>query len=196
MSILQVSVQSLSCVWLSVTPWTAWSPCPSPTPRACSNSCPSSGWCHPTFSSSVIPLSSSCLQSFPAPRSFPMSQLFASGGQNIEASTSASVLPMNIQGWFLLWLTGLISLQSKGLSRVCTIRSCQFFGAQSSLWSNSHIHTWLLEKPQLWLDGSLSAKWSLLFNILSRSVIAFLPRSKHLLISWLQSPSTVFLEPN
>ena len=103
---------------------------------------------------------------------------------------------MDIRGWFPLWLTGLISLQSKGLPRVCTIQNSQFFGAQSSLWSNSHIRTWLLEKPPLWLDGSLSAKWSLLFNILSRSVIAFLPRSKHLLISWLQFPSTVFLEPN
>ena len=166
-----------------------------PSPRICSNSSPLSWWYYPTilFSAAFF---SFCLQSFPATGSFLMIQLFASTDQNIEALASASVLSMNIQGWFLLWLTGLISLQSKGLSRVCTIRSCQFFGAQSSLWSNSHIHTWLLEKPQLWLDGSLSAKWSLLFNILSRSVIAFLPRSKHLLISWLQSPSTVFLEPN
>ena len=92
-------------------------PCPSPTPGAYSNSSPSSLWCHPTILSSVIPFSS-CLQSFPASRSFPMSQLFASGGQSIGVSASASVLPMNIQGWFPLGWTGRISLQSKGLSRV------------------------------------------------------------------------------
>ena len=92
-------------------------PCPSPSPGACSNSCPLSQWCHPTISSSVIPFSS-CLQSFPVSGSFPMSWLFPSGRQSIGASASASVLPMNIQGWFLLGLTGLISLQSKGLSRV------------------------------------------------------------------------------
>ena len=92
-------------------------PYPSPTPGACSNSCPLSWWCHPTLSSSVVPLSS-CLQSSPASGSFPTSWLFASGGQNIGSSASASVLPMNIQDWFPLGLTGLISLQSKGLSRV------------------------------------------------------------------------------
>ena len=92
-------------------------PCPSPTPRACSNSCPSSQWCHPTISSSVVPFSS-CLQSFPASGSFPMSQFFASGGQSTGVSASASVLPVNIQDWFPLGLTGWISLQSKGLSRV------------------------------------------------------------------------------
>ena len=91
-------------------------PCPSPTPRACSNSCPLSQWCHPNISSAVVPFSS-CLQSFPASRSFPLSQFFTSGGQSIRASASASVLPMNIQDWFPLGLTGLI-LQSKGLSRV------------------------------------------------------------------------------
>ena len=96
-------------------------PCPSPTPRACSNSCPLSQWCHPTISSSVFPFSS-CLQSFPASGSFPMSQLFKSGGQSIGAS--ASVFPMNIQEWFPLPLTGLI-LQSKGLSRVCSNTSSQ-----------------------------------------------------------------------
>ena len=110
-------VQSLSCVWFFVTPWTAarQSSCPSPSPRACSNSCPVSRWCHPTISSSVLPFSS-CPQSFPASGSFPKIWLFTSGGQNI--GTSASVLPMNIQGWFPLGLTGWISLQSKGLSRV------------------------------------------------------------------------------
>ena len=92
-------------------------PSPSPTPGNCSNSCPLSWWCHPTISSSVVPFSS-CLQSFPASGSFARSQFFASGGQSIGVSASASVLPMNIQDWFPLGLTGLISLQSKGLSRV------------------------------------------------------------------------------
>ena len=92
-------------------------PCPSPSPGACSNSCPLSQWCHPTISSSVVPFFS-CLQSFPTSGSFPVSQFFASGGQSIGALASASVLPMNILDWFLLGLTGLISLQSKGLLRV------------------------------------------------------------------------------
>ena len=125
-------------------------PCPSPSPRYCPSSCPLSWWCHPTISSSVIPFSS-YLQSFPASGSFPVSWLFASGGQSIEvASVSASVLPMNIQDWFLLGLTALISSQSKGLSRVfanTTVQKHQFFSAQPSSQSNSHIHTWPLEKP-------------------------------------------------
>ena len=123
--------------------------CPSPSSRACSNSCPLNQWCHRTISSSVFPFSS-CLQSFPESGSFPVSWLFKSGGQSIWASASAPVLPMNIQGWFPLGLTGLISLQSKGLSRVFsnnTVQNHQFFGTQPSLWSNSDIHTWLLEKP-------------------------------------------------
>ena len=104
-------------------------PCPSPSPRACSNSCPLSQWGHPTISSSVIPFAA-CLPSFPASGSFPMSQFFSWGGQSIGASTSASVFPMNIQGWFPLGLTSLISLQSKGFSRVfsnTTAQSHQFF---------------------------------------------------------------------
>ena len=124
-------------------------PCPSPTPGAYSNSCPSSRWCHPTISSSVIPFSS-CLQCFQASGSFPMSPFFASGGQSIGVSASASVLPMTFQDWFPLGWTGWISLQSKGLSRVfsnTTVQKHQFFGAQPTLWSSSHIHTWLLEKP-------------------------------------------------
>ena len=126
------SVQLLSHVWLFATPWTAagqaslsftisW---------VCSNSCASSQWCHPNISSSLVPFS--CLQSFPASGLFPVSQLFASGGQSIGASASASDLPMNIQGWFALGLTGLVSLQSKGLSRVfsnTTVRRHQFFSA-------------------------------------------------------------------
>ena len=125
-------------------------PCPSLlTPGACSNSCPLRWWCHPTISSSVVPFSS-CLQSVPASGSFPMSRFFTSGGQSIGASASASVLPVSIQDWFPLGWTCWISLQSKGLSRVfsnTTVQKHQFFGAQISLWSNSHIHTWLLKKP-------------------------------------------------
>ena len=123
-------------------------PCPSPTSRAYSDSSPSSWWCHPTISSSVIPFAS-CLQSFPASGSFQMSQFFALGGQSIGVSASASVLPMNIQDWFPLGWMGWISLQSKGFSRVfpnTTVKNHQFFGAQLSSQSNSHIHTWLLEK--------------------------------------------------
>ena len=119
-------------------------PCPSATPRACSNSWPSGQWSLPTISSSVVPFS--CLQSFPASGSFPVSWLFSTDGQSIRAS--ASVLPLNIQGWFPLGLTDLISLLSKGLSRVfssITVWKHQFLGAQPSLWSTSHSHTWLLE---------------------------------------------------
>ena len=117
-------------------------PCPSPTPGACSNSCSSGCWCHSTISSSVI-LFSSCLQSFPASGYFPVSQFFTSGGQSFGASASTSVLPMNIQGWFPLGLTGWISFQSKGLSKVfsnTTVQNLKFFSAQFSLWPNSHIH--------------------------------------------------------
>ena len=143
-------VQLLSHVWVSTTSWTAAhrAPCPSPSPGACSNSCPLSQWCHPTISSSLVPFSH--LQSCPASGSLPMSQLFASDGQSIGVSASASVLPMNIQDWFTLGSTGVISLQSKGLSRVfcnTTAQKHHFFGTQLSLWSNSHIHTWLVEKP-------------------------------------------------
>ena len=124
-------------------------PCPSPTPGVHSNSCPSSRWCHPAISSSVVPFSS-CPQSLPASESFTMSQFFTSGGQRIGASASASVHPMKIQDWFPLGWTGWISLQSKGLSRVfsnTTVQKHQFFRAQLSSWSNSHIHTSPLEKP-------------------------------------------------
>ena len=117
--------------------------------RSLPNSCPLSRWCHLTISSSVVPFSS-CLQSFPASGSFQMSQLFASGGWNIGVSTSTSILPMNTQDWFPLGWTGWISLQSKALSRVfsnTTVQKHQFIGTQLSLYSNSHIHTWTLEKP-------------------------------------------------
>ena len=138
-------------------------PCLWPSPGACLNSCPLSQWCHPTISSSVIPFSS-CFQSFPASGSF-QRRLFASGGQIIGASASALVPPMNIQDWFPLGLTCLISLLSKGLSRVffnTTVQKRQFFGAQHSLWSNSHIQTWLLENhsfdnPDLYWQSNVSA---------------------------------------
>ena len=124
-------------------------PCPSPTPRVYSNSHPSSWWCHPAIASSVIPFSS-CPQSLPASGSFPMSQLIAWGSQSIGVSASASVLPMNTQDWSPLGWTGWISLQSKGVSRVfsnTTVQKHQFFSTQLSSQSNSHTHTWPLEKP-------------------------------------------------
>ena len=124
-------------------------PCPSPTPGVHPNPRPLSQWCPLTISFSVVPFSS-CPQSFPASGSFKMSQLFPSGGQSIGVSASKSVLSMNTQDWSPLGWTGWISLQSKGLSRVFsnnTVQRHQFFGAQLSLWSNSHIHTWPLEKP-------------------------------------------------
>ena len=124
-------------------------PCPSPTSGVHSNSCPSSQWCHPAISFSVVPCFS-YPQSLPASESFPMSQLFAWGGQSIGVSALASVLTMNTQDWSALEWPGWISLQSKGLSRVfsnTTVQKHQFFGAQLSSQSNSHIHTWPLEKP-------------------------------------------------
>ena len=173
-------------------------PCPSPTPRACLNSCPLSRWCHPTISSSVIPFSSR-LQSFPASGSLPMSQFFASSGQSIGVSASASVLPMNNQDWFHLGLTGLISLQSKGLSRVfsnTTIQKHQFFSTQLFFMVQ-------LSHPYMTTGKNIAlTRWiivgkvmSLFFHMLSRLIIAFLPRNKHLLTSLLQSPSAVILEP-
>ena len=122
-------------------------PCSSLSLGVCANSCLLSQWCHPTLSPSVVPFSS-CLQSLPISVSFPISGLFTSGDQSIGASASAPVLLMNIQDWFPLGLTGLISLLSKRHSRVfssTTVWKHQFFGAQPSLWSNSHIHTWLQE---------------------------------------------------
>ena len=167
-------------------------PCPSPTPGTCSNLCPSSWWYHPTISSSVVSFSSH-LQSFPASGSFPRSQFFASGGQSIGASALASVLPVNIQDWFPLGLTSLISLNSKGFSRVfsnTTVQKLSFFIVRRS-------HPYMTTGKTIALTSRtfVSKVMSLLFNMLSRLVIAFLPRSKPLLISWLQSPSTVILEP-
>ena len=173
-------------------------PCPSPTAGSYSNSCPYSGWCHPTILSSVVPFSS-YLQSFPASGSFPMSPFFAPGGQRIGISALASVLPMNIQDWFPLGWTGWISLQSKGLSRGfsnTTLQKHQLFGTQPSSQSNSHIHTWPLEKTIALTRWTFVGKvMSLLFNMLSRLVMTFLPRRKRLLISWLPSPSAVIWIP-
>ena len=127
----------------------ARAPCPSPTPGVHSDSCPLSWWCHPAISSSTVPFSS-CPQSLPASESFPMCQLCAWGGQSTGVSALASFLPKNTQDWSPLEWTGLISLQSMGLSRVfsnTTVEKHQFFNAQLSSQSNSHIHTWQLEKP-------------------------------------------------
>ena len=145
------SVQSLSHVRFLRThePQHTRLPCPSPTPRTCSNSCPSSLWHHPNISSSVIPCSS-CPQSFPASGSFPMSQLFASGGQSIGVSASASVLPMNAQDWSPLGWTGWISLHprdSQESSPTPQFKSINSWVLSFLYKSNSHIHTWPLEKP-------------------------------------------------
>ena len=181
--LLRISSVQSSCSVASNSLWPhglqhARLPCPSSVPGACSDSCPSSRWCHPTSSSSVIPFSS-CLQSFSASGSFPVSQFFTSGGQTIGAS--ASVLPMNIQDWSPSGWTGLISLKSKGLSRVfsnTTIQKHQFFGAQLSLWFNSHPYMTTGKIMALTIQTFVGKVMSLLLNILSRLVIAFLPRSK------------------
>ena len=171
-----VIFQLFSCVRLSVTPWMQHTKLP----------CPPSSWSLLKLMSieSVMPSNHLILchpllflpQSFPASGSFQMSQLFASDGLRIGASASTSVLPMNIKGWFPLGLTGLISLQSKGLSRVfsnTTVLKHQFFSAQPSLWSNSHIHTWLLEKPSSWPHLNLIAPQRSHFQILSSWGLGF-----------------------
>ena len=174
----------------------ARSPCPSLTPRVYPNPCPSSRWCHPAISSSVSTFSS-CPQSRPASGSFPMSQLFASDGQNIGVSAPTSVLPMNIQDWSPFGWTGWITLQPKGLSRV------QHHSSKSSILQCSGFFIVLLSHPYMTTGKTIALTrqnfvgkvMSLLFNMLSSLVITFLPRSEHLLISWLQSPSAVILEP-
>ena len=169
-------------------------PCPTPTPGAHPNSCPLSRWCRPTISSSVIPFSK--LQSFPASGSFPMSQFFTSDGQSIGVSALASVFPKNIQDWFPLGWTGWIALQSKGLSRVFSNTTVQKYHSLALSFLYSPTLTWLLEKTIAFTRWTFVGKvMSLLFNMLSRLVIALLPRSKCLLISWLQLPSAVTLEP-
>ena len=157
--------------------------------------CSSSFWWHPTLSSAVAPFFS-CLQSFPASVSFPMVQFFASGGQSIGVSASASVLPMNIQDWFLLGWTGWIYLQSKVLSRVFSNTTAQNHQFLSTFFivqlSHPYMVTVRVIALTIWIF--VGKVMSLLLNILSRLVITFLPRSKRLLISWLQSPSAVIFE--
>ena len=188
-----VVVQLFSHVQLFLTPWTAahqaslsftvsWS---------CSNSCLLMWWCHPTISSSVVPFSS-CLQSLQESGSFPRSQFFTPGGQSV------GVLPENIQDWFPLGWTGWISLQSRELSRVfsnTTVQKHQFFGTQPSLWFNTHLYMSTGKKHSFDYMDFVSKVMSLLFNVLSKLVTAFLPRSMHLLISRLQSQSAMILEP-
>ena len=172
-------------------------PCPSPTPGACSNLCPSSQWCHLTISSSVIPFSS-CLESFPASGSFPMSQFFASSSQSIGASASPSVLPMSIQDWFLLVLTSLISWQSMELSRIfpsTTFWNHQFFSSQSSLHPTLTSYMYAGKTIALTLCTFDCKMLSLLFNMMSKFIMVFLQGSSIFLISWLQSLSEVTLEP-
>ena len=162
--------------------------CPSPTPGFHSNTCPSSQWCHPAISSSVVPFSS-CPQSLPESGSFPMSQLFVWGGQSIGVSALALVLPMNTQDWSPLGWTGWISLQSKGLARVL-----QHHSSKASILQRSAFFTVQFSHPYMTTVKTIAlTRWtfvskvtSLLFNMLSRLVITFLPRSKRLLISWLQ----------
>ena len=173
-------------------------PCPSPSPGACSHSCPSSWWWHPTISSSLVPFSSH-LQTFPSSGSFLMSQLVVSGSQNIGASASASVLPMNTQDWFPSGWTGWISLQSKGLlksllqlhsSKASILGRSAFFIVQVS-----HPYRTTGKTIALTRQTFVGKVMSLLFNMLSRLIITFLPRSKCLLISWLHSPSAVIWGP-
>ena len=172
-------------------------PCPSPTPRVHSDSCPSSRWCHPAISSSVIPFSS-CPQSLPVSGSFPMSQLFAWGGQSTGVSALTSFPPKKSQGWSPSEWTGWISLQSKGFSTVFS--TPQFKSINSSALSLLQVqlsHPYMATGKTMALTRwtSVGKVMSLLLNMLSRLVITFLPRSKHLLISWMQSPSAVILKP-
>ena len=171
-------------------------PCPSPTPRACPNSCPLCQWCHPTISSSGVPFCS-CLQYFSASGSFPMSQFFTSGGQRIEASAS-DVFPINIQDWFpydwLIWspCNPRDFQESSPTPKFKSVNSSALSFLYSPILTSIHDYWKKYSHDKTDLVGRVM---SLLFNMLSRFVIAFLPRSKHLLISWLQSPSTVVSEP-
>ena len=172
-------------------------PCPSSTPGVHSNPCPLSRWCHPTIPSSVVPFSS-CPQSLPSAESFPMSQLFTWDGQSIGVPALASFLSKNTQDWSPSKWTGWISLQSKGLSNLLQHHSSK----ASILWCSvfitvqlSHPHMTTGKTIALTRRTFVAKVMSLLLNMLSKLVITFLPRSKHLLISWLQSPSAVILEP-
>ena len=190
------SVQSLSHVWLFATPWTAAHQASLPI------TIPEFTQTHVHWVSDAIQPSHPLLTPSPPAlnlsQSFQMTQLFASGGQSIGVSASTSVLPMNTQDWPPLGWTDWISFQSKGLSRVfsnTTVQQHQFFSAQLSLWSNYHIHTTTGKTIALTRWTLVGKVMSLLLNMLSKLVITFLTRSKRLLISWLQSPSAVILEP-
>ena len=202
---LSLSSVQVSCSVVSDYLWPhesqhARPPCPSPTSRIYPKTCASSQWFHPAISSSVVPFS--CLQSLPASVSFPMSPLVAWGGQSIGVSSSTSVLLMNIQDWFPLGLTCLISLQSKGLSRGL---SNTIHSSRASILRHSAFFIVQLSHPYMTTGKTIALTrqtfagkvmlMSQVFNTLSRFVITFLPRRKRLLISWLQSPSAVILEP-
>ena len=192
-------IQSLSHIRLFATLWTAarQASLSITNSRSYSNSCPLCQWCHPTISSSVVPFSSR-LQSFPASGSFQMSQFFSSGGQSIEVSASGSVLPINIQDWFPLGWTGWISLQSKGLLSLLqhhTSKASILLYSSFVIVQLSHLYMTTGKTIALSRWTFFGKVMSLLLNMLSGLVIAFLPRSKRLLISWLQSPSAVILEP-
>ena len=199
-SILLTVVQSPHHVWFFATPRLQHTkpPCPSPSPRVCPSSCPLYQWYHPAISF-YDAFVSFCAQPFPASRTFPMSQMFVSGDQNTGVSASSSVLPMNIQGWSPLRLTSLISLLSKGFSGVfssTTVQRHQVCGAPHLLYCpvlTTACDHWKTRALNIWT--SASRVMSLLFNTLSRFVRAFLPRSNRLLITQLQSTSTLTLEP-
>ena len=184
-----------NCLW----PQHARPPCSSPTPGIYPNPCPLSRWCHPTISSSVVPFSS-CPQSFPAPGSFQISQLFASGGQCIGVSASTSVLPMNTQDWSISFRMDWLDL----LAVQGTLKSLLLHhSSKASILQHSASFTVQLSNPYMTTGKTIAlTRWtfvgkvmSLFYNMLSRWVIAFLPRSKRLSLSWLQSPSAVVLEP-
>ena len=198
-----IRFSQFSCSVVSNSLWThelqhARLPCPSATPRTYSNSCPLSQWCHPTISSSVVPFSSH-LQSFLASGSFPISQFFESGGQSIGVSASTSVLPMDIQDWFFFRMDWLDFLAVQG-----TLGSLlEHYSSKSSILQLSAFFIVQLSQPYMTTGKTIALTrqtfvgqvMSLLFNMLSKLVITFLPRSKRLLISWLWSPPTVILEP-
>ena len=195
---ISISSVQFSCSVMSDSlrhhePQHARPPCPSPTPGVHSDSHPSSQWCHPAISSSVVPFSS-CSQSLPASESFPTSQLFAWGSQSTGVSAVASFLPKKSQGWSLSEWTGWISLQAKGFSRVfsnTTVQKHQFFGAQPSSQSNSNMTTGKTIALTRWTF--VGKVMSLLFNMLSSLVITYLPRSKRLLNSWLHFCSKLYI---
>ena len=193
-----VVVQSLSHVQLFVTPWTVahQASLSFTISRVCSNACPLSWWCHPTISSSVTPFSF-CLQSFPASGSFPMSWLFALGSQSIGASASASVLLMNIQGWFPLALIGLLSVQGtvKNLLQHHSLKASVLWYSAFFMVQLSHLYITIRKTIALTRWAFVGKVMSLLYNMLFRFVTAFIPKSKHLLISQLQSPSAVTWGP-